>query len=131
MHNKKSNRRTEALRKRRQRIILAAAVATTLCAVVLAFIVIPHVRDLRAIRRELASLPNLSPFDVYWQEANPNYVGWLRIDGTNVDFPVVRGTDNVRYARTRRTNPLCTRNHRTRRSGLDNHQDGINSTLVS
>ena len=66
----------------------------------LAFFVIPHVRDLRAIRRELANLPNLSPFDAYWQDANPNYVGWLRIDSTNIDFPIVRGTDNVRYLTT-------------------------------
>ncbi|MCL1846007.1 MAG: class B sortase [Defluviitaleaceae bacterium] len=90
----------EASQKRRQRITLAAAIATTICAVVLAIIVIPHVRDLRAIRRELASLPDLSPFDVYWQETNPHYVGWLRIDGTIVDFPVVRGSDNVRYLTT-------------------------------
>jgi sortase B len=71
-----------------------------LFAAVLAFTVIPHVRDLRAFQREQASLPNISPFDAYWQEANPHYVGWLRIDGTIVDFPVVRGTDNVRYLTT-------------------------------
>ncbi|MCL2504137.1 MAG: sortase [Coriobacteriia bacterium] len=28
---------------------------------------------------------------------NPDYVGWMRIDGTRVDYPVVQGTDNKRY----------------------------------
>lgn len=102
MPNKESQRPliNEAQQQRRQRIILAAAVVTTICALVLAFIVVPHVSDLRALRREMASLPNLSPFDVYWKETNPHYVGWLRIDGTIVDFPVVRGNDNVRYLTT-------------------------------
>ncbi|MCL2217754.1 MAG: class B sortase [Defluviitaleaceae bacterium] len=31
---------------------------------------------------------------------NPDYVGWLRIDGTYVDYPVVRGEDNKRYLNT-------------------------------
>jgi len=97
--SKKSNRRIEA-RQKRQRLIFCLLIVSTICAVVLAAIVIPHVRDLRAIRREIASLPDISPFDAYWQEANPHYVGWLHIEGTNVDFPVVRGSDNVRYLTT-------------------------------
>jgi sortase B len=76
------------------------AVITTICAAVLAFIVIPHVSDLRAFRREQASLPNISPFDAHWLEVNPDYVGWLKIDGTIVDFPVVRGSDNEMYLTT-------------------------------
>ncbi|MCL2225010.1 MAG: class B sortase [Defluviitaleaceae bacterium] len=88
------------LRQKRQGLILCLAVIATLCAVVLAFFVVPRVWDLQAIRREMAELPNLSPFDAYWQKSNPHYVGWLQIDGTNIDFPVVRGTDNVRYLTT-------------------------------
>lgn len=99
--SKKGKRQTELLqKKRRKRIILCLAVATTLCAVVLAFIVMPHVSDFRAFRREQASLPNLSPFDEHWLEINPDYVGWLRIGGTIVDFPVVRGSDNMKYLTT-------------------------------
>lgn len=98
--NKKTNRRADRLRQKRQRFFICLSIISCPCAIMLAFIVIPHVRDLRAIRQELASLPNLSPFDAYWQETNPDYVGWLRIEGTIIDFPVVRGSDNVRYLTT-------------------------------
>ncbi len=28
---------------------------------------------------------------------NPDYIGWIRIDGTNIDYPVVQGADNDKY----------------------------------
>ncbi|MDZ4994625.1 class B sortase [Clostridium perfringens] len=28
---------------------------------------------------------------------NPDYIFWIRVDGTNIDFPVVQGTDNDFY----------------------------------
>jgi len=87
-------------KKRRQRLILCLAVFATLCAVVFAFKVIPYVSDMIAFRREQASLPDLSPFDTHWLEINPDYVGWLKIDGTNIDFPIVRGNDNEKYLTT-------------------------------
>jgi len=31
---------------------------------------------------------------------NPDFVCWLRIDGTNIDYPVVRGVDNDKYLNT-------------------------------
>ena len=31
---------------------------------------------------------------------NPDYIGWIRIDGTPVDYPVVRGADNEKYLNT-------------------------------
>jgi len=31
---------------------------------------------------------------------NPDYIGWIRIDGTNVDYPVVQGNDNYKYLNT-------------------------------
>jgi sortase B len=80
--------------------ILWLAIATTICTAVLAAVVVPHMLDVRALRREMDSLPDTSPFDETWLEMNPDYVGWLRIDGTEVDFPVVRGSDNVRYLTT-------------------------------
>jgi len=31
---------------------------------------------------------------------NPDYVGWIRIDGTEIDYPVVQGADNDKYLNT-------------------------------
>jgi len=33
-------------------------------------------------------------------EINPDYIGWIRVEGTDVDYPVVQGTDNVKYLNT-------------------------------
>lgn len=64
--------------------------------------------------RELRPLPNLSQTGdnitgadnaaqneaQTLQEINPEYIGWISIDGTSVDYPVVRGTDNAKYLNT-------------------------------
>ncbi|MCL2407881.1 MAG: class B sortase [Defluviitaleaceae bacterium] len=93
-------KKKQTINKRKQRLIICLAILSTVCAAVCAFIVVPHIMDLSAIRREQASLPDFSPFHAYWLEANPDYVGWLQINGTNINFPVVRGDDNVRYLTT-------------------------------
>jgi len=31
---------------------------------------------------------------------NPDYIGWIRIEGTNIDYPVVQTTNNVKYLNT-------------------------------
>ena len=33
-------------------------------------------------------------------DMNPDYIGWIRIDGTAIDYPVVRGQDNNTYLHT-------------------------------
>jgi len=33
-------------------------------------------------------------------EINPDYIAWIRIDGTDIDYPVVRGPDNFKYLNT-------------------------------
>jgi len=33
-------------------------------------------------------------------EINPDYIGWIRVDGTDIDYPVVQGTDNTKYLKT-------------------------------
>ena len=63
-----------------------------------------HLRGVAAARAEsgrdeIAAVP-LSALDAEMRAINPDYVGWLVIDGTYVDYPVVRGEDNVRYLTT-------------------------------
>ena len=31
---------------------------------------------------------------------NPDYIGWILIEGTNIDYPIVQGTDNIKYLTT-------------------------------
>jgi sortase B len=33
-------------------------------------------------------------------EINPDYIGWMRIEGTGIDYPVVQGQDNEYYLNT-------------------------------
>jgi len=51
-------------------------------------------------REEEVEVVQFDALDAEMRAINPDYVGWLRIDGTNVDYPVVRGEDNVRYLNT-------------------------------
>jgi len=39
----------------------------------------------------------LSALEEEMLQINPDYVCWIRIDGTGVDYPVVRGNDNEKY----------------------------------
>jgi len=41
-----------------------------------------------------------SALDIEMLQINPDFVGWINIDGTEIDYPVVRGADNVRYLNT-------------------------------
>jgi len=42
----------------------------------------------------------LSAFDLEMRQINPDYIAWITIDGTAIDYPVVRGFDNERYLDT-------------------------------
>jgi len=42
----------------------------------------------------------LSALDIEMLRINPDYVCWIRIDGTGIDYPVVRGSDNEKYIHT-------------------------------
>ena len=62
-----------------------------------------HLRILAADSLELESYEfyaSLSALELEMRQINPEYVGWLRIDGTNIDYPVVRGADNTKYLNT-------------------------------
>jgi sortase B len=60
--------------------------------------------QLREIASETESdgyeLMHFSALDEEMRQINPDYVGWLRIDGTEVNYPIVRGYDNEKYLKT-------------------------------
>jgi sortase B len=92
--SKKRRRQLERQRKkRRHRIIVCIAIVITLCAVALSFRVIPYIYELTAFQREQAYATEM-------RDINPDYVGQLKIDGTAIDYPVVRGNDNEKYLNT-------------------------------
>ena len=35
-----------------------------------------------------------------FSEINPDYIGWLNVERTSIDYPVVQGTDNIQYLDT-------------------------------
>ncbi|MCL2617694.1 MAG: class B sortase [Defluviitaleaceae bacterium] len=43
---------------------------------------------------------SLSDFDIQMRRINPHYIAWLTVGGTAIDYPVVRGSDNIRYLDT-------------------------------
>jgi len=79
-------------------------------------IVMAHVGNLRASSAEYDHLRilagdvdtgsgddgaiQLSALDLEMRQINPDFVCWIRIDGTNIDYPVVRGSDNEKYLDT-------------------------------
>jgi len=59
-----------------------------------------HLRGLaRNIETEYGELGEIedNTLDVEMREINPDYVCWIRVDGTDIDYPVVRGDDNEKY----------------------------------
>ena len=81
--------------------------------------VVAHNQNIRASQIEYEALQNhrnsntgfevghgryevgyLSAFDVEMITINPDFEFWLRIDGTSIDYPVVRGHDNAVYLNT-------------------------------
>ncbi|MCL2108518.1 MAG: class B sortase [Oscillospiraceae bacterium] len=89
---------------KKTKIIRICAVLALVCAVGFAVPVVLHYRDITAAKRENADLRRLREqelqIDELLREMNPEYVAWLTIDGTEVDYPVVRGDDNVKYLET-------------------------------
>ena len=101
----------------RFRWIVIAAISISIsvaCTIALSTIVLSYYRDVRALRSENAPLQemadalelgtqyvsNISSFDVEMRKINPDYVCWIRMDGTLVNYPVVRAADNEKYLDT-------------------------------
>ena len=98
---KYAKRREVRVKKIKLKIVLMQlAIITTLCAVWLLNSVLSHWLDLWAAQREMAQLQKLNPISKELLEINPDYTGWLVINGTNISYPVVRGSDNVKYLDT-------------------------------
>jgi len=87
------------------------AIVSTIGSIVLAVIVVLYVSNVNASREEHATLlelvesleaealyaPRILSFDEEMRRINPDYVNWLRIEGTTLDHPVVRGGNNTKY----------------------------------
>ena len=91
-------------------VLVLSIILCTGVAVFTAALVISHTSSLRASREEYDNLrglagdidmddnsAGLSALDKEMLQINPDYVAWLRIEGTNIDYPVVRGRDNEKY----------------------------------
>jgi len=46
------------------------------------------------------ALPEIPEPSENLQSINPDYIGWIKIDGTVIDYPVVQGRDNLKYLNT-------------------------------
>ena len=56
---------------------------------------LPSIPDDEAIEE----LPDEPEPEVDLLEINPDYIGWIKIAGTPIDYPVVQGRDNEKYVR--------------------------------
>jgi sortase B len=93
---------------------VAVALTSTTVLAVTALMIIANLSQRQDSREEYEALqeiaealilepeeaPYISAFDARMRQINPDYICWIRIDGTRVDYPVVRGRDNERYLHT-------------------------------
>jgi sortase B len=95
--------------------IVAVALTSTTVLAVTAMMIIANLSQRQASREEYEALqeiaeafltleheeaPYISAFDEQMRQINPDYICWIRIDGTAIDYPVVRGDDNEKYLHT-------------------------------
>jgi len=96
--------------------LIVAIVLFGVVALITTIFVVSHISSLRASEAEYEylreragdvesesgefSMAHLSALDQEMLQINPDYIFWMRIDGTNIDHPVVRGYDNVKYLDT-------------------------------
>jgi sortase B len=93
-------RKSKHIARIRKSISVGVAVISMCCAAVFAFRFILHLIDLSAFQKEQAAISKISPFDAELLEINSDYVGHIKIEDTNIDYPVVRGSDNEKYLNT-------------------------------
>lgn len=113
----KGNQKQKVITDCRIKILIGLAMLTTICTIVFAGRVLRYNLDLEVSKRELEALPvlpqisqtpqsspgvwsTLSLYDNKMRKINPDYAGVLMIDDTAITYPVVRGTDNIKYLNT-------------------------------
>ena len=84
---------------RPQRVALFLAIITTVCAVVFTVRVISYRVDLKRSKHAMSELRE-SSYDADMRQINSDYVGIIKIEGTNIGYPVARGDDNEKYLNT-------------------------------
>jgi len=103
---------------RKVSVMVSLTIAVIVCAGIAIFTtiaVIAHTSSIRAsgveydhlrglagdiVEADIGSGPQFSALDVEMRSINPDYVAWIRVAGTDIDYPVVRGSDNVEYVNT-------------------------------
>ena len=97
-------------------VLIIAILACGTIALFTTIVVVAHTNSIRASGIEYENLRELagdletgyegsgniqlSAAEQEMRQINPDYVAWIRIDGTNIDYPVVRGNDNMHYLKT-------------------------------
>lgn len=124
-NNNGENGKAKNATRRRGYFLIPVAVVSTIFAAMFAYSLISRQMDVSEFKREQESLAEIKPFQCdrftaddaeafkceqeslnaiasvrELREINPDYVGWLYINGTNIDYPVVRGADNDKYLNT-------------------------------
>jgi sortase B len=98
-------------------VVLCMTLCTAVGTLVFTAVVLTQVLDIVAARKAYALLqalteqaasnetestasgdiPVINAFDTKMRKINPEYICWIKIDGTPIDYPVVRGDDNEKY----------------------------------
>lgn len=52
--------------------------------------------EIQTTAEETISPPKVNPFEDYIK-LNPDFVGWIKVNGTTIDSPIVQGDDNEHY----------------------------------
>jgi len=61
---------------------------------------VPDVEDYVIAEREYEKLRKYTPDDRRLITINRDYAGWIRINGTNINYPIVQTIDNTKYQNT-------------------------------
>lgn len=55
-----------------------------------------EVQETEELTKDSGNYHSPVPFERFWK-VNPDIIGWISIDGTNINYPVVQAEDNTKY----------------------------------